>query len=365
MQLLETYKNKQNISQDNDDPTDLYEGLNAAIRTLSSDETNIIVLIGDAGNSTMDKQRIINELKQNECGLISFQTRSVSGQIGRIYNDFVSQTKALIKQSSGRPGFSEPKFYEDQNNTYRLRYPIESNLPGSLTYSDKGGAMSQAELEEEIRTMLTAFEKQHEQLLRDLDCKIYIDCKPGTNDAVLDYILKENPNIDEATLRQIRDMDYQLFVEAYAPLYIDKLDDPIFKHVIFLTRQEFNELEKNLEKLLDVSETPSKLREEIITSYKQILIGYYGSDARKEIADKTPAEVLEIVTGLPSASPLLTKYTIADIEDKRKVSDSEIQEIFYYMDEKLADMKRILGNPDYFFRSRNETYYWVPQEVLP
>ncbi len=366
IQSLKNYRDKTGLPQDNDDPTDLYEGIRKATRTLNPKQTNIIVLIGDAGSSlSTNSADIIQRMKDTECGFISFQTRNVKGLPGRTYNDFVTQTKDLITKSSGRPGGIAPKLYEDSGNTFRLRYPIESLLPGSLTYSDKGGAMSQEELEEEIRVMLTSFEKQHERLLRDLDCKIYIDCKPGINEAILEYFLKEIPDIDPATLRKIRDMDYQLFVEAYAPLQVDKLENPIFKHVIFLTRQEFNELEKELEKLVDIGNTPSELREEIINAYKQILIGYYGTEAKQEIANKTPAEVLEIVTGLPTTSDLLGKYTISELEDRRKVSDEEIQDIFFYMDEKLRALKKVVGNPDYFFRSRDQTYYWVPQEVLP
>ncbi len=365
IQSLKNYRDKPHLSQDNDNPTDLYEGIIEATKTLNSEYTNIIVLIGDAGDSlSTNNTDIIQRMKDTECGLISFQTRNVKGLSERIYNEFVNQTKELIVQSSIRSGV-RPKLYHDGHNTFQLRYPIESLLPGSLTRSDKGGAMSQAELEEEIRTMLTSFEKQHDQLLRDLDCKIYIDCKPGINEAILEHFLKEIPDIDSTTLRKIRDMDYQLFVEAYVPLRVDDLEYPLFKHAIFMTRQELNELERELEKIVDIGNTPSELREQIINSYKQILIGYYGTEARREITIKSPAEILEIVTGLPTTSELLNKYTIAEIEDRGRVSDEEIQDIFFYMDEKLRALSKIIGNPDYFFRSRDQTYYWVPQEVLP
>jgi len=327
IQSLKNYRDKTSLPQDNDDPTDLYEGIRKATRTLDPEYTNIIVLVGDAGSSlSTNSTDIIQRMKDTECGLISFQTRNVKGPQGRIYNEFVNQTKEFIVQSSGRSGGIRPTLHEDSGNTFRLHYPNESLLPGSLTYSDKGGAMSQEELEEEIRAMLTSFEKQHEQFLRDLDCKIYIDCQPDINDAILKYILDEIPGIDPEILRKIPEMDYQLFVEAYAALQVDKLEDPVFKHVIFLTRQEFNELEKELKKLVDIGNTPSQLREEIINAYKQILIGYYGTEAKQEIASKTPAEVLEIVTGLPTTSELLSKYTIAELEDRRKVSDEDAPE---------------------------------------
>jgi len=365
IQSLKNYRGKKDIAQDNDEPTDLYEGIRKATRTLNPKQTNIIILIGDAGSSVITgNAHIIQRMKDTECGLICFQTRNVKGQAGRIYNEFFIQTKELILQSSIRSGI-RPTLYEDSGNTFRLRYPIESLLPGSLTYSDKGGAMSQEELEEEIRTMLASFEKQHDRLLQDLDCEIYIDCKPGINEAILEYIFKEIPDIDPATLRKIGEMDHQLFVEAYAPMVVDGLEHPLFKHVIFLTRQEFNELEEALNKVVYIGNTPSELRKEIINAYKQILIGYYGTEVKQEIANKTPAEIMEIVIGLPTTSELLGKYTIAELGDHRKVNDEEIRDIFFYIDKKLQDLRNIIGNPAYFFRSRDQTYYWVPQEVLP
>jgi len=360
IQTLKNYRDKTELPQDNDDPTDMYEAINTTLRTLDSKETNIVVLIGDAGNAlNVTNSGLIQKMKEKECGIISFQTRNIKGAQGRIYNEFVTQTKNFIQQTSTRTNL-RPQLYEDEGNTYRLRYPIEAALPGSLTYSSKGASMSQAELEEEIRQMFKAFEEQHEELLRDLDCRIYIDCNPGINDAVLEHILNEIPDID---LRKIRDMDYQLFVEAYAPIHVDKLEYPLFKHVLFLTDRELYDLERELEKILpDVS--GSELREAIINAYKEMIRNHYGSDL-STISDLTLGQAMKAVTGLPSTSDLLNSYTLKDLENKKKVSDDDIREIYFYVDEKLVEMRRVIGNPDYFFRSRDNTYYWVPQDMVP
>lgn len=360
IQALENYQNKQNLSQDNDAPTDMYEGINTALRTLDPKETNIIVLVGDAGNKlNVSNLNIAKKMKEKECGIIAFQTRNVSGRAGLTYDAFIDQTKKLIEVSSARNNL-RPKLYEDDSNTYRLRYPVEATLPGSLTYSDRDDNMSQAELDEEIREMLKSFEDQHEAMLRDLDCKIYVDCTPGINEAVLEYILKEMPEID---IRRIRDMNYQLFAEGYAPIQVDRLEYPLFKFVLFLTDRELYDLETTLKKLV-IGGSSSELRENIINAYKKILTVHYGNDTGN-ISDKTLAQATESVTGLPSKSGLLNKYTLKDLEDRRKVSDDEIRDISDYIEDKLLSMKRIVGNPDYYFRSRDNTYYWVPQDVIP
>lgn len=361
IQTLKNYRDKTELPQDNDAPTDMYEAINSSLRTLDPKETNIVVLIGDAGNTlNVSNSNLIQKMKEKECGIISFQTRNVKGPQGRIYNEFVTQTKNFIQETSKRTNL-RPKLYEDEGNTYRLRYPIEAALPGSLTYSSKGASMSQAELEEEIRQMLKAFEEQHEELLRDLDCRIYIDCNPGINDAVLEHILKEIPDID---LRKLRDMDYQLFVEAYAPLQVDKLEHPLFKHVLFLTDRELYDLERKMLRLLPGESSGSQLRQGIINAYKEMIRNHYGSDL-SAVSGMTLGQAMEAVVGLPSSSDLLNSYTLKDLEDRKKVSDDEIRDIYYYVDEKLVEMRRVIGNPEYFFRSRDNTYYWVPQDMVP
>jgi len=360
---LEKYRDKTGIPQDNDDATDVYVALKAALRAINPKQTNIIVLIGDAGNSAGDSNyNITKKMKDSECGIISFQTRNVEGPQGRVYNQFITQTKDIITLSSQRSAIKPPTLYQDEaTNTFRLRFPIESLAPGSLTYSSKGSSMSSTKLQEEIRTMLRTYEEQHERLLRDLDCKIYIDCKPDINEAILEYFLQKIPNVD---ISKIRAMDHQLFVEAYASLQVDKLEEPIFKHVLFLTDTELYDLYRSLEKIVQPGLPPSQLRQEIINSYKEILIRHYGTDIAG-MSSRTLAELTEDLTGLPSRSDLLNKYTIRDLGDRKEVTDYEIEDIFAYIEGKLEAFKRVRGNPQFFFRSRDQTYYWVPQEVLP
>jgi len=360
IKTLENYRDKTDLTQDNDDPTDMYEAINTALRALDPKETNIMVLIGDTGNAlSISKFNLIQKMKEKECGIISFQTRNPTGLHGRIYNDFVSQIKNLIEESSKRINL-RPTLYQNESNTFRLRYPVEAVLPGYINYSDKGATMAQADLEEKIMEMLKVFEKQHEELLRNLDCQIYIECNPSINDAVLEHIIKEIPDID---LRKLRDMDYQLFVEAYAPVQIDQLEYPLFKYVLFLSDRELYDLERKIQRLIPAVSTPSEVREGIIRVYQEIINIHYGSDI--PVTNMTIGQTMKVIVGLPATSDLLNAYTLKDLMDNRKVSDDEIREIYYYIDEKLVGMKKIIGNPNYFFRSRDNTYYWVPLEMIP
>ncbi len=364
------------VGEDNGEMTDMYVGLEEALRGFDKGKTNMIVLIGDTGNSLNGNDaKVIERMKTLECGLISFQTRNIGGMEGRAYQYFINQSKKIIKEAAKRSKLPvanfeniDKKYTDKEGVTYRLKFPQESIAPGSLTYLDRGEVMSQVDLEDEIRAMFTAFEIEHERLMRDLDCKIYVDCETTINEAVLDYILSAMPEekVDDSLIDRLWEMDYQLFVESYAPMKVEGLEYPLFKHVLFLDDSELYEIKQELQKLVTPDLEASKLREDLINAYKQILIKHFGNDlARGQITNKTPGEIIKLVTGLPSATEILNDFTIGELADRRKVPDAKLEELFYHVANKVEALDEVTGNPAYFFRSRNETYYWVPQEVLP
>jgi len=166
-----------------------------------------------------------------------------------------------------------------------------------------------------------------------------------------------NNNISNA--EKVQGADYQLFVEVYAPMQIDQLEYPLFKHVLLLTDKELYDLELELSSLLIES-----LRDQIIKIYKEIIKVHYGSDISFS-SQMTLGQAMAAITTLPATSELLNTYTLKDLEDPRKISDDELRDIKDYIENKLFDMRGIIGNPKYFFRSRDNTYYWVPLDVIP
>jgi len=360
--FLKNYQNNPKI-MDSEQPSAMFNGLNKALYMFDKDETNVIILIGDAGtNARISTSSIVSKMQEMECSLLSFQIRNIN----ELHDDFINQSKELIIQSACTdkdfPCRLRPA---DQKNAYRLDYPTESYLPGSLTHAGRGEAMDNIQLKNEIVNMISSLETNHAAVLAALEKKM--SSLGGGAQAVNPAMRRilEKMDVSPTTLQKIQENNYQLFIEGYAAVEVDNLQHPLFNHVLFLTNQEVNKLEAILIKVTNIN-TPSQARKFTVDAYREILIAHIGEEeARAAIATKSPAEILEDVIGLPSRSELLDKYTVAELEDKRKVSDGEFRDIMNYMSAKLLAMKKVVGNTEYLFRSRDETYYWVPQEVLP
>jgi len=174
-------------------------------------------------------------------------------------------------------------------------------------------------------------------------------------------LINANKKDDTRNIGRIFGTNRQLFIEAYAPIQVDQLKHPLFKHVLLLTDKELYDLEHTLSFLL----TPeSSLREDIIRVYKEIIKVHYGSDISFS-SGMTTRKAMKSVMELPATSALLNKYTLRNLEDPKKVSDDNIRDIFSYIGTKLSELKKVIGNPKYFFRMGDNTYYWVPLDVIP
>ncbi len=347
IKTLKSHGNKQYIPQDNDEPTAMYQGIESALDFMENpDASNIIILIGDAGNTLgADNNKVIQKMKNKQCGFIAIQTQHKQGLAGRIYNEFVGQSKNIVMKSSITTKF-RPKLYQNTDNTFSLKYPDESIVPGSITYANMGSAISPSELEETLSQTLTSLEKQHQEFLRQLDCLIHINC-PDINIPMIAYLKKHKSGEFKHQTSQ-----NQLPVEAFAPLHIKELKYPLFSPVLLMTREELSSLYS-----ITGSSTDA-LRTQVLAIYKNVLSLHYDKNPDTTILNKTDME-------LPFKSELLTNYSLKDLENKEKISDKEIYNIFIYADEKRYRLRKVIGNPDYSFRFQDNTYYWVPLDMIP
>ena len=141
--------------------------------------------------------------------------------------------------------------------------------------------------------------------------------------------------------------------------------EPIYQYCLFVNNTELASLIGMLERLWRGG-AGVDTRERIVNAYKEILKASIGARQVKEYVNtKTLAEVQQLVAGLPSKNPLLTKYSIADLEDRKQVSETDLRVIIGHMKESHEDLIKISGNPKHFFRSNDRSYYWVPQYILP
>lgn len=353
----------------NNQAKDLYAGVDKALRMLNERETNFIVLIGDTGDDiNKSNAGIISKMKTMECGLLAYQTRNVTAEV--VYDDFINQCRELIEKPIPAVNkYNRPRLKRMPNKlfAYHLNYHYDSPIPGVLIHKDKDLAMSEAEFRDEMISMVKRVEEQQADLLEHLERQLRATGKPlyKLTPGMIKFL--NDMNLSDEMLDGIKAGNYQLFVEGYTSVNVVNMEHPLFKHVLFLTEDELFSLYLMLSDITQAEgQSINELRENIYNAYKEVLIQHLGErEAREAIANKSADELISIVTGLPSSSPLLGKFRLPDLLSKRRVSDEEILNIRTYFEKKVKALKSIKGNNDHRFSSRDEHYYWIPQDFLP
>lgn len=83
-------------------------------------------------------------------------------------------------------------------------------------------------------------------------------------------------------------------------------------------------------------------------------------ESKRKLKCLTLAEAQFRITGCPVSSELLNTYRVRDLKRKKRMSDSQLDELVNY----YKEMKKELDKAE-SFQSNGETYYWVDRRMLP
>lgn len=170
---------------------------------------------------------------------------------------------------------------------------------------------------------------------------------------------------DNAMMTTLMEKKYQFLFEAYVPLKTNTLNNPLFKYVLFLDQGELDDLINDLSELVELDMTGYQKRQQMSDVWFEILSLNYGVNNLDEIRTKKISELIELITGLPAQTELLSKHTFEDLRDQVKVSNQEFTEILFTIRSKLDQLRSINANPDHMFISNDASFYWIPQEYFP
>ena len=362
---------------DKDKPEAMYMGVKKAVQQFSRypEQTNIIVLVGDAGNRANDPETSMEEvttlLAKYHCSVLAYQ---VTNGNHKSYTNFIFQANDLITKSSEKiasgatiGNLSPPKLEKVGRNTRRLNFPDESPVPGSLLHPSRGGQIAPVELKREIQALIEAIDENQEVVLEGMDSKLKsIGKGPKMNQAMW-LFLNRMKGFDKDLLSKAAFENLQLFINGYTSLSTKGLSKPLYNYQVLVNNYEVFELQSTLRDLRGLDMPTSELRKVLINSYKEILFQHYGrEEGSRKYQSATIGDIMDLVTGLTTRSTLLNDYRIADLEDRSKVDGRRLAVIVRYVKNKLNRLEEhVIENEEYKFRSNDETYYWLPQEVLP
>ena len=382
---------------DKDTPEAVNYGLKSALRQITSDkETNIVILIGDAGNhkrggkTAVSQQKIVSILAERNCSFLAIQVHNKTDNSS--YSDFVSETKEIILQTAKHRYES----YKNSNPDLELNPPelvqkrankfILNNTAGigMGVYSPDNGQVTPALLEQEIENIVLASKEFNDKLLRLLD-KIFMDGRSvkavtkqnvkqsqATSEFVSSYtpavvnFLSQMKKIPKQQLDVICEENYQFYMVGYTPILLRGSTHPLFKQILFLTRLELGKLMISFDELANAV-SGAKRRKKMQETWIELLINHIGNIDRDELLEMTMEEVNSKVFGLPGSSRLLKEVRLADITDPAVVDDRHFDEYVQQIVAKQRDLKKIFNQDNYIysFNSNDKMYYWISEDILP
>jgi len=383
-------KARTDYSKDRDAPEALYFGLRKALTSvgLSKEETNFIILVGDAGNHNRDDETRLSESEivklssDYACSFICFQANNGAHET---YDDFIAQSQRLvlgtannihstneIKKDKWRPNdYEQPYFVSDDPNRYSLN---NQEIVGSFLFPDKGSALPYSNLQKEITEKITSFDARTSTIIQEGKQVIAGEELSTTSDqgevsefseAVIGFLSKikglSNSEIDMLKLR-----NYQFSMDGYTSRRITGLTSPVFKEVLFLSSNEMAQVLASLQKLTSGYGSINQKRKQMQEVWLNLLSSQVGNIAEEEVLSMTVSEISDLTLGLPVQSSFIKDVKLKDITEPTVVSDMSFENYLDYFRDKVNVLRSFLteGYEQSFF-SNGMRYYWIPVEDFP
>jgi len=377
-------------SNDKDVPEALYYGLKKALTSvgLSKQETNFIIIIGDAGNhnrfdeTKIEESEIINLLSDYECSIISFQAYN---GLHDTFDDFIAQSNRLIigtankialkekeKKDTWRPDeYEQPYFITEGPTRFSLN---NQEIIGSYLFPDKGRALPYSELQKEITEKITRFDARTSTIIQEGKEVIAGQELTTSNDQgeVFEYseavigFLSKIQGLSNDEIEMLKVQNYQFSMDGYTSREVYGLNFPIFREVLFLSANELNQVVNDLNLLISGYGSINQKRQKMQQMWLDLLKSQLGNFAEEEVMTMKVDKISELILGLPVQSNFIKNVKLQDITEPTIVSDLAFENYLDYFRDKVNVLLSILSEGyEQSFVSNGIRYYWIPVEDFP
>lgn len=376
------------------------------------DETNLLIIMGEAGYSEGVDTLLMNKITDANCRVLGFQ---LQGEVDNANNNFVLQIESMINYYAYKTLRKKRevivyadqlrnrnRYRESSKNIYALDFPGRSMTQGWILFPEKDASLPLDILTNSIDSLIAEVKWDNENLTNSLHKAfntvgnhrykydtLFLDYyKPVKGfDRKLPSYFSEIPAwympAKEASIPDSESAD----IKYYLLLSQDELEELSY-FVAYLSANELDykykgkkKKEKNFCNCPDdeeietdadqyINEKPEymstkKARNEMRDVYlDELRICKVCKIKTKHLKKYTLAEAQRRITGCPTYHPLLEEYTIDDIKKRKKIKDEELDVLITYIKDKKEALEKYLHNPDKF-QSGGQTYYWIDQKLLP
>jgi hypothetical protein len=404
---------------DRDIPEAVFYGLYYALEDLLVDheeENNLIILIGDAGDSQRDDEtfieieEIIEGLNRNNCHFISFQTHwrdPAINQANESYTEFCDQAMTIAEESARlmQGKFGDIKqlglrgtvslVNKESTEAYDL-YALDKPFLANKVYCNKGSQLDANKLRDLIIESIKASSKNvslvnkfiHEILYSGLSWEEILKKYKISPDKMADiapiattlgYIVGELQNVfpgEDVTsaggkLEQLLQGKLQLYFEGYTPLKINESKHNLWTFEILTIAQTKKNLERDYMKVINAFKNQGSADQR-----RQLIYDAFLTLAKTYAGDETNYESMNIgilfakIIDCPGLKFSLQykdclSKTIRQIKLEQECSD-ECLDVFYK--EIYRSYNRII-NLSYgeYVTTAFGTFsaYYIPVELMP
>ena len=375
-----------------------YYGMTEAIKRAGfvNGQSNIIVLVGDAGNHLNDKnnltkESVINLLAEKRINLISFQVNFLTGRAALAYSKFTGDSKSYILNSA-------KKFIDKLNNSKGLNvrlnkgttqnsyslgfsgFKSEKTKPlfGVFNHALPGESMSVKLFRNNFVNSYLDYMKLLDYQRKRLNCLITGDCddkKPlDTIDTEGQIFTGETDDI--CRLLNLTEEQCQLFINqgqisisGYTHMKLSNDEDEVFNSVAYMSTSYKAKLDERLGELAYISGSGQQARDKFYKTLISLIKGLVGENTpEEEIKKWTFDETWEIILNIPfSNKSSLNTRQISDLLTEN-ISSDEFEiflENFKGQTEAFINFPRDKDLRYSEYRSGSQTFYWIPFSVIP
>ncbi|MCW3092363.1 MAG: hypothetical protein JWP81_3432 [Ferruginibacter sp.] len=352
----------------------------------NSFQSNYILFLGGAtGNAEPDLKTIPELMAYYDVNLSVFQLHcAMPVEFENFSTNFIDIIKAASnkkyqkKDKNNQFNIKEPNFRsipigDGSQNLFRLDYPTYSSIQGTISFPEKGSSIPPETIDNVLDTSFSYFERSIENMVSSVNTLVTGMGERKMeliNADVKNFLLKVGVRMNDVELAsKFNGKNYQFFIPGWTAPSIKKLDQPVFKHVIYVSEAELADIIKKFEDV-QFEGSSSDVRDKMYDAYQALVITYFGKDTRidEQFKNKlTLDSILSRISGLPSQSALMKEIKINEIKDVGKVSEEQVDMIQKRIRVSLGNLRNVTKDFKGFMRDvRDEgVFYWIPEEYFP
>ena len=383
---------QERINQCNDDniTQSVFSGLKRATSLLekNKNESNIIVLIGGAGNdfgsNSTGWSDIINRLSYVNARMLIFQTQSLSNPA---YNDFVLQAKDLVLKSAAniallkkekmvdiRDVLKESTFAlaKSDSGVYYLDYPEKAMTQGYVVFPERGEIMSASILEHSLIGLMNKVALDNTKIESSLNRFFNTIGLLNTRiEPSLQYYYSgyKNQNLPPPFLKTFNNINKPFYIPAW--FNYKAVPDSVnnIRFGLLVSEQEYDQITQNLLMLAGNGSRNFAYRSEISAHFKEVMSTYLKRRKIKlehgVLTDMSFSDVLVCLIGNKSINPLWESKTLKMITREKQMKMADMINFINTCRNTAIWLQQNVSNNKYRFYNNGMAYYWLPADKLP